>query len=64
MLETGKYFGIRREGILVSVAGIHVYSPEYDVAALGNITTHPDFRGQGLGRKVTARRQCRRPCLL
>jgi hypothetical protein len=48
MLETGCYFGIRRGGALVSVAGVHVYSPQYRVAALGNITTRPDFRGQGL----------------
>jgi len=48
MLETGMFFGIRREKKLVSIGGIHVYSPHYRVAALGNITTHPDFRGQGL----------------
>jgi ribosomal protein S18 acetylase RimI-like enzyme len=28
--------------------------PTYRVAALGNITTHPDWRGQGLATKVTA----------
>jgi len=56
MLETGQYFGIRGEGgELISVAGVHVYSPQYKVAALGNITTHPDRRGGGLGTTVTAR---------
>jgi ribosomal protein S18 acetylase RimI-like enzyme len=55
MLETGHYYGIRRQGRLVSVAGIHVYSPRYGVAALGNITTHPEFRGQGLGTLASAR---------
>jgi len=55
MLETGCYFGIRRKARLVSVAGVHVFSPRYRVAALGNITTHPDLRGQGLGQAVTAR---------
>jgi ribosomal protein S18 acetylase RimI-like enzyme len=55
MLETGYYFGIRRGGALISVAGVHVYSPQYRVAALGNITTRPDFRGQGLATTVTAR---------
>jgi ribosomal protein S18 acetylase RimI-like enzyme len=54
MLETGSYFGIRRDSALVSVAGVHVYSPEYKVAALGNITTRPDVRGQGLARLATA----------
>jgi ribosomal protein S18 acetylase RimI-like enzyme len=53
MLETGQYFGIRESGELVSVAGVHVYSIRYKVAALGNITTHPDYRGRGYGRIVT-----------
>lgn len=54
MLETGEYFGIRRGGELAAVAGIHVYSPETRVAALGNIATHPDHRGQGLGTAAAA----------
>jgi ribosomal protein S18 acetylase RimI-like enzyme len=54
MLATGCYFGLRRGTDLVSVAGVHVYSPRYRAAALGNITTHPDFRGQGLCTQVTA----------
>lgn len=55
MLATGQYFCIRCEGSLAAVAGVHVYSPEYGVAALGNITTLPELRGKGLGRRVTAR---------
>ena len=55
MLETDHYYGIRRDGALVSAAGVHVYSPTYKVAALGNITTHPGWRGKGLGGAVTAR---------
>jgi ribosomal protein S18 acetylase RimI-like enzyme len=55
MLETGFYFGVRRGPALVSVAGVHVCSQRYRVAALGNITTRPDFRGRGLGTAVTAR---------
>ena len=55
MLETGRYYGIRRDASLVCVAGIHVYSPEYRVAVLGNVTTHPNFRGQGLGTAACAR---------
>jgi len=55
MLETKQYFGTRRENRLVSIAGIHVYSEKYKVAALGNIVTHPDYRGDGLGKSVTAR---------
>ncbi len=55
MLETKQYFGIRVENRLVSVAGIHVYSEQYKVAALGNIVTHPDYRGNGFGKCVTAK---------
>jgi predicted GNAT family acetyltransferase len=54
MLETGEYFGIRREGSWVCVAGVHVYSREYGVAALGNITTAPSWRGRGLARQAVA----------
>lgn len=55
MLETGQYYGLRVDGSLVCAAGVHVYSPSYRVAALGNITTRPDMRGRGLARLVTAR---------
>jgi len=55
MLETGQYFALRERNRLLSVAGIHVYSPKYGVAALGNIATRPAARGRGLGKRVTAR---------
>ena len=55
MLETGQYFGIRNENRLVSVAGVHVCSQEYKVASLGNIVTHPDYRGNGFAKSATAR---------
>ena len=54
MLQTGQYMGIHIDKQLVAVAGVHVYSAHYRVAALGNITTHPDHRGQGVGTAVTA----------
>lgn len=54
MLATGQYFGIRIDGALASVAGVHVHSRYYRVAALGNIATAPDHRGRGLGKAVTA----------
>jgi ribosomal protein S18 acetylase RimI-like enzyme len=54
MLETGHYWGIRLDGKLVAAGGVHVYSPHYRVAALGNIATHPDYRGRGLAGDVTA----------
>jgi RimJ/RimL family protein N-acetyltransferase len=55
MLETNQYFGIKEENGLLSIAGVHVYSKQFNVAALGNIATHPDYRGHGLGKAVTAR---------
>jgi RimJ/RimL family protein N-acetyltransferase len=55
MLETRQYFGLRIEGQLVSVAGVHVYSEPYRVAAVGNIVTHPAHRNKGYARLVTAR---------
>lgn len=54
MLETGQYFGIIEENRIVSIAGIHVYSPQYKVAAIGNITTLPTYRNKGYGSRVTA----------
>jgi ribosomal protein S18 acetylase RimI-like enzyme len=55
MLATGRYFGVRRGDALVSVAGVHVYSPRYRVAALGNVATHPGQRGRGLAGLACAR---------
>jgi GNAT superfamily N-acetyltransferase len=54
MLETNKYFGYFFDNRLVGVSGIHIYSEEYKVAALGNIATHPDYRGQQIGYKLTS----------
>ena len=47
MLNTGMYFGIRKNEELVSVAGIHLLSESRDIAAVGNIVTHPNHRGHG-----------------
>jgi ribosomal protein S18 acetylase RimI-like enzyme len=55
MLQTGQYIGFRKNNQLLCIGGVHVFSPTYGVAALGNITTHPDFRNQGLARAVTAK---------
>lgn len=54
MLETGCYFGAWQNDKVVSAAGIHVYSSQFQAAALGNICTRPELRGQGLGTAVTA----------
>jgi ribosomal protein S18 acetylase RimI-like enzyme len=54
MLETEKYLGYFDRGILAGIAGIHVYSPRYRIAALGNIATHPDFRGRKIAYMLTS----------
>jgi ribosomal protein S18 acetylase RimI-like enzyme len=59
MLEAAPYLGVREGGRLVAVAGVHVLSARYRVAALGNVATRPDRRRRGLARATTAA-QCRR----
>jgi RimJ/RimL family protein N-acetyltransferase len=54
MLETGRYIGIRRDGALVCVAGVHVWSPAWGVACLGNVATVPAARGTGLATAACA----------
>jgi ribosomal protein S18 acetylase RimI-like enzyme len=53
MLETGKFLGYFVDRTLRGIAGIHVYSEKYGVAALGNITIHPRMRNKGIGEKLT-----------
>lgn len=54
LLATGRYVGIRLDGRLACVAGVHVYSPTWSVAALGNVATLPGLRGRGLARSACA----------
>lgn len=54
MIATNKYFGYFHENQLAGIAGVHVYSEEYRVAALGNIATHPAFRGKKIASRLTA----------
>ena len=54
-LGTGLYFGIKEGDQLLSVAGIHVMSQAYDVAAIGNIVTLPDRRGEGFATRSVGR---------
>ena len=53
-LQSGFFRGIRRNGELVAVAGVQVWSQHEGVAAVGNIFTRPDRRGQGLAQIVTS----------
>jgi predicted GNAT family acetyltransferase len=51
MLTTGKYFGVKKGEEILSVAGVHVYSRTYQIAVLGNVTTHPYMRNRGLAKR-------------
>lgn len=53
-LRTGFFRGIRRNGELVAVAGVQVSSRKERVAAIGNIFTRPDYRGEGLAHVATS----------
>jgi ribosomal protein S18 acetylase RimI-like enzyme len=51
-IDPGVFFGICADGRLVSVAGTHLVSPKYSMAGVGNIVTHPEYRGRGYGQKA------------
>ena len=53
-LDMGPFYGIYEDEALVSMAGFHIQSEWASVAAIGNVFTRPDRRGQGLATKVTA----------
>ena len=55
MLRTGKYYGIKINDKIQSVAGVHVYSKHYSIAVLGNIATLPSTRGKGFATKCIIR---------
>ena len=48
----GPFFGVRRAGRLAAMAGERMHPPGH--AELSGVCTHPDFRGQGLGRRLSA----------
>jgi GNAT superfamily N-acetyltransferase len=52
LVKLNKNFGITAQGKLISFAGIHAYSEEYQVAAVAHVTTHPDYRKKGYGEQV------------
>ena len=53
-LEEGVYYGAEIDGRLVSIAGTHVVSNDEGVAVVGNVFTHPRYRGGGLATAVTS----------
>ncbi|NIS83528.1 MAG: GNAT family N-acetyltransferase [Anaerolineales bacterium] len=53
-LIEGPFYGIWEHGDLIAVSGTHVVSKWANVAAVGNVFTHPRHRGRGLGTRVSA----------
>jgi len=53
-VEDSIYFGAEREGRLVAVAGTHVISSAASIAVVGNVYTHPVYRGQHLAQSTTS----------
>jgi len=53
-VAAGVYYGVRRGTRLIAAAGTHVVSPQWGIAAVGNVYTHREYRGQGLAKVVTS----------
>lgn len=53
-VEQGVYYGVFADGRLVCIAGTHVDSPSERIAVVGNVFTHPRYRGGGLATIATS----------
>ncbi len=53
-IDGGVYRGVVSEGRLVAVAGTHVVSRQERVAVVGNVFTHPAYRGRGFATAATS----------
>ncbi|MEX0801160.1 MAG: GNAT family N-acetyltransferase [Dehalococcoidia bacterium] len=53
-INEGVYYGVMLEDRLVAIAGTHVNSPGEGVAVVGNVFTHPHYRGGGLATIATS----------
>lgn len=54
LVKLNENFGLYADEKLVSFAGIHAYSEQYQVAEAAHVTTHPEYRKRGYGEKVVA----------
>ena len=52
-IDDGVYYGVFIDNFLVSIAGTHVVSYAEGVAVVGNVFTHPMYRGGGLATIAT-----------
>lgn len=55
MLPRGFSNGIVIDDMIVAASGVHCVSMEYRVGAIGNVATHPQWRGNGLASYLAAR---------
>lgn len=53
-LDQGVYYAVSVNGKLVAAAGTHVVAPEYHIAAVGNVYTHPAYRNHGHAKACTS----------
>lgn len=53
-LDSGPFYGIMANGQLAAIAGVHVVSSRFRIAAIGNVFTHPAWRGRGFAKAATA----------
>jgi len=54
VVEDGVYYGVRVRGRLVSAAGTHAINPREEIAIVGNVMTHTDFRGHDFAKMVSS----------
>ena len=53
-LDDAVYYGIYEGRDLISIAGTHIVSGAERIAVVGNVFTHPRYRGQGLAKATTS----------
>jgi GNAT superfamily N-acetyltransferase len=53
-LGDGHFWGIWKSNQLITIAGIHLWSKSRQLAAIGNVFTHPTHRGHGLAKACIA----------
>ena len=50
----GIFYGIFSQGKLVAMSGTHIVSQTNNIAAIGNVFTHQDYRGLGYASRTTS----------
>lgn len=53
-IDESVYFGVEEGKHLIAIAGTHVISSASGIAVVGNVYTHPHFRGQHLAQATTS----------